>query len=221
MEAHFLDPGCALLILLSTLLTAPWAGSKAFTVEEQLASAFACYYWSLSLISTAAAQHGQRWSEFFLPIATCRNILCLCSHAMLAIAFWDETIPFSPSHREERFMEQHFSRCKDGFRGTPSLKCGILGTTRCHLQQSKVQWGNTGVNFYKKTLPMDDVRAIAQQSLEDVLELQAMITVNGSTEEIRRCLDTWWHTLGPALVGEAPTDPHGHLFVKGRHTWFY
>ena len=72
---------------------------------------------------------------------TCQNLLGLCGHAVHSLLFWQQgqshDTPYYPRAREERICEHHFSRIKDRFRGTPSLKQGLLGTFRTHLTQMK------------------------------------------------------------------------------------
>lgn len=199
---HFLDPGCTLLILLSSLLTAPWAASGAFSPTQQISNAFACYYWTLILVSACWKRHGRQWSQFLLPIQTVRGILSLCSHSILSVSFWEPAIPFRPASREERFMEAHFSRCKQGWRGTPTLKCGLMGTTKIHLEQSKFSWKSSGTNLFHEGLPAAVVSQLAKEALKDACSLQSSISINITPDEVRATLNEWWDNHGPALVGE-------------------
>ena len=70
LTGHWLDPGCVLLQLLSGLISSGWAGSKAFTPEQQLENAFGAYYWMLILVADSTRKRGREWPSVFLPRVT-------------------------------------------------------------------------------------------------------------------------------------------------------
>ena len=114
---------------------------QGFTLEQQLSNAFSSFYWLLLNIAYTQKTFGKQWQVRWLARRTCQNLLGLCGHAVHSLLFWQQgrlhDTPYYPRAREERICEHHFSRIKDRFRGTPSLKQGLLGTFRTHLTQMK------------------------------------------------------------------------------------
>ena len=93
------------------------------------------YYILLLCYHASVKEAGRLWNRRFMPLTTLKNLCYACAHSIIACTNWDPSTPWRPASRTEAPCEYHFAQVKKHYRGNPSVKDGILGCQRAHLDQ--------------------------------------------------------------------------------------
>lgn len=179
-----LDHGAMVAMLLSALVSAGWhaAGSDLRVV---FGDSMTAYYLLMMSLMRAMKKHGTAWARNFLPLTTLKTLAYVTAHAALACCHWPADVEWRPRARVETLCEFYFSSVKRPFRGSPSLKDGILGCHFHHMQQLRqsanfIQSPRKG-EFVTKICPRE-AAALAEESLKRASDFVAWISVNQDFE---------------------------------------
>ena len=94
------------------------------------------YYFLLLNLASARTRHSKKEAaKAFLPVRTTVILLQLSAHAAITLLHWPHSVPHDGRCRQEARIEQHFSRVKSHAKGQPSLKEGVYGTAKAHLEE--------------------------------------------------------------------------------------
>ena len=124
--------GLGVATLVSALISSVGEGSAGSSCSERFSNAATGYF--LVLINTASAQrlYASAWQEHFLHGTTVRNVAHYMAGAMLACL--TDLVP-DGSIFAEKVCEHHFSKVKQPWRGTPSLRECIYSTQSVHVEK--------------------------------------------------------------------------------------
>lgn len=124
---HVLEAGCTIAIFIQSLLMSGWSAAGPYEIKDIFAQSLAAYYMLLLASRRSVKLHKRKWSAFYLPATTLRNLLCVAVHCCLACLFWPADLHWRPRARTELPAEVHFGAIKRWFRGQPSIKAGYGG----------------------------------------------------------------------------------------------
>ena len=171
-------------MLLSALVSSGWhaAGSDLRVV---FGNSMVGYYLLMMSLMQAIKEHGPAWSRNFLPLTTLKTLVYVTAHAALACCHWPEDIEWRPRARVETMCEYFFSSIKRPFRGSPSLKDGILGCHHHHMQHLREsahfrQLPRKGT--YVTKISPDEAASLAEASLKQASDFLGWISVNQDFE---------------------------------------
>ena len=121
----------------------------------------------------------------------------------------------APRYFAEKVCEHHYSACKAGFRGTPSVRDGIIGTHRAHLNQlrSSVPPAPSPVSSSAEDgeLPMLRFHALFSTALRTSAFFFSCIVEGRSAKSITTELGLWWHSEGYSILGGQGSSDHVEL----------
>ncbi|CAE7258474.1 unnamed protein product [Symbiodinium sp. CCMP2592] len=193
--------GCVMMCFVSALLSSPWEGGTDLSEEERFLNASLCYFVCLLNRMQASARHGSDWSEHFLPTATLKNVLHSNISAMVAAVFIPTGTSVDPRSYAEKIAEHRFSAIKAPFRGTPSLRDGVLGSHLAHLRQFRDGFVAPPPKPATR-LPLNKAQKLLECSLADAITLQSWITMDTSEATLRKDFQSWWKSTGRKLVSK-------------------
>jgi hypothetical protein len=131
-----LATGAHLLGLVVSLLTSGSEGGADLSPGLRFLHAITAYYLLILNVHNAVQKRGRlQWEEAFLPLTTVRNASLNCMQVMWVALFADGSM--RPEVFAEQQQERHYGRIKSFFRGMPSIRDGVMGTQKLHLQQMR------------------------------------------------------------------------------------
>ena len=158
----------------SSLVVSAWTASGDFTLRESVANALQAYY--LLLIQTMAAmeKYGKKWSRFWLPSQTVRNLCDLAGHFVISARFWPSDLPWRPKARQEAAIEQYFGRVKSHTRGSPTAKDGVFGMQMTHARLLNEAHSLQDINYGGvAAVTESELQTIAEKALDWACTFQA------------------------------------------------
>ena len=179
--------GVHMLLLVSALLSAGWEAGGDLSAEERFLNASLCYFVVLMNRARAALIHGVQWATRFLPQITCRNVCQACVFAMQLAIWLPTTASFSSHAFAEKCCEQHFSRLKAGFQGTPSVRDAVLAACKVHMQNFRETFlkPQTSQSQHSR-ISHKRAQELLEVSFQDALSLQCWICSGVSRTKIQK-----------------------------------
>ena len=176
--------GAHVMILVSALLSAAWEGGGELCAEERFLNASLCYFVVLLNRARAALVHGVEWTTRFLPQITCRNVCQACVCAMQLAIWLPNRVSFSSRAFAEKCCEQHFSRLKAGFQGTPSVRDAVLSACKVHMQNFREAFVKPQTQHSR--ISRKRAQELLEVSFQDAVSLQSWICVGVSRDKIQK-----------------------------------
>ena len=97
--------------------------------------ACAAYHLLILGVHNAVRKRGRlQWESALFPLATVRNA-SLNAVQVMKTCLWGAAV--DPSIMAEHQQERHYGRIKGHFKGSPSLRDGVMGVQKTHLQQMR------------------------------------------------------------------------------------
>ena len=191
--------GCHVHQLLGALFASITTASKGYSKQELASNAFSLYYLVMLHLCRNYGRFREDGGRHSLSITTVRNIAYLASHC----------VSMTQSHHEHRQLqelavEQHFSRIKGFFRGTPAVKDCLTGIALDAMQQlrelSKLpvdhNFDDKRTDQQRDGLTMSELGKIAKQSLACCCQFQAMISIDCAVDDVYSHFCAWYPGRG-------------------------
>ena len=208
MKRDWCSLGCHLYALLGGLISACSTSSHAFSRREQAINSFTLHYLCMLHLSFNRKKFKSAWAQHTLALTTIRSISSMCAACVSTCKTGLE-----PLALQELRIEHHFGNVKGRFKGTPTLKDGLLGTSCEHARQvrdlSKLTAAEVVTDFTtqdRAPLSSGALEKIATQSCASAIQLFCMVSVDLSPDEAYAELRTWWSREGARLMGEIQAD---------------
>ena len=195
--------GCHMMMLVSALLSAAWEAGSGLTAVERFRNCTLCYFLILLNRCRAALVHGTEWKSRFLPQVTIKNMCHGCVFAMQLAMHLPRGARCDPHAFGEKVIEQHFGRIKSGWKGTPSIRDGVLSTCRLHLENCRRPL--LLPDTVSSTITQHQAERLLDESYQDAVLLQSWITVDQSAAQITKGFDAWFKKNGRSLLASAKT----------------
>ena len=159
-------------------------GAHVMCAEERFLNASLCYFVVLLNRARAALVHGVEWTTRFLPQITCRNVCQACVCAMQLAIWLPNRVSFSSRAFAEKCCEQHFSRLKAGFQGTPSVRDAVLSACKVRMQNFREAFIKPQTQHSR--ISHKRAQELLEVSFQDAVSLQSWICVGVSRDKIQK-----------------------------------
>ena len=191
--------GLGVATLVSALISSVGEGSAGSSCSERFSNAAMGYF--LVLINTASAQrlYASAWQEHFLHGTTVRNVAHYMAGAMLACL--TDLVP-DGSIFAEKVCEHHFSKVKQPWRGTPSLRECIYSTQSVHVENSRKVLPKMSDQTKPKMPGLDPSEAsrLFLEAYNSAALFQSWIQHDQRPQDVKENFELWWHKTGSAFL---------------------
>ncbi|CAE7223678.1 unnamed protein product [Symbiodinium sp. CCMP2592] len=175
--------------LLGGLLASVTTASRGFSKHELAANSFSLYFMTMLHVCRNYGRFRDDARQHTLSLTTARNIAYLAGHCVAMCQSQHE-------HRQlqELAVEQHFSRIKGCYRGTPAIKDCVTGIAVDAMKQlrelnklpSDHNFDDQAPDQDRAGLPMSELVGIAKQALAASCQLYAWISIDCTVDDIYR-----------------------------------
>ena len=199
LEPHWGNLGNQIYLLVSALASGATEAAENLSPTSRLVNATACYSLLLLGVWQARRLHGAAWSSFFLPIQTVKNLSLMCVQSMSIAVACPPDCDLWPNKFSEKVSEQHYSRIKSPFHGSPSIRDGITGTQLAHTRQLR-SLDPEPAKLQHDRLEKKDAARLASKCWSECYKFQAWICCDLSCDEIEACFNEWWIEEGEQML---------------------
>lgn len=163
-----------------------------------------------SVAAECSASERPAWNKlgnFFLPAATLKNSCRICIFSILHCIYGEKYT--SPRYFSEKIAEWHYSRVKKEFRGSPSIREGVMATQKQHLCNLKSQPSPPTLPTSDMEAPLSLQRAqhLVREALKASCLFQSFITVQQVPSDVAKELKEWWQSFGHSLFTKDTCQP--------------
>ena len=149
-------------------------------------------------LSQAQLKWGKAWETHYLPAATIKNAARACQMAILHSVLAEDNA--CAKHFAEKISEHHYAAIKSSFSGNPSIRDGVLGTQKKHLENLRSPLPqHPGASAKQERLCAQKATEICTAALKLSCCFQAYISWDKLPQELFLDLESWWKTSGQAF----------------------
>ena len=202
--------------MLAALFASFTTGSRGYSKREHAVNSFTLYFILLLHLAENKLKHGRDAACVSLSAVTVKNMVCACAHA-INCAMTDT----EPQTIQELGVENWFSMIKGAYRGSPTVKDGLLGSASVTLKQI-AELRKVSPEMLCQKLATEESRdgldeamlqTLSAQGCRTAIEWYCYVSVDLTPDDAMSHLQKWFETQGPAFFG-VPTEtdqPAGHV----------
>ena len=182
--------------LLAGLLASISTASKGFSKKELATNGFTLYYLVALHLWYNRTRHGSSWAKFSLEPGH------RAQHGILGSTLHPCCDGASePRQLQELAIESHFSRIKDGFRGTPAVKDGVRGIAVDGAKQlaelrARPDFSQEQTQQPREGLSRAELARCSKEALSAACLFQTMITIDQTAAEVYQSFRKWFQGSG-------------------------
>eukprot|EP00930_Biecheleria_cincta_P069455 TRINITY_DN57199_c0_g1_i1.p1 TRINITY_DN57199_c0_g1~~TRINITY_DN57199_c0_g1_i1.p1 ORF type:complete len:915 (-),score=172.22 TRINITY_DN57199_c0_g1_i1:21-2657(-) len=199
------SPGWTVWVYIVSVCYGCWIASQLFTTQELYTNSLVGYYILLLVVMQSHSQARVHWERDAMAKTTLVNMLLMLIALVIRCRKWPGDVPFEPCKTMEDTAEEHFSQVKEGCRGNPSPKDGVLGTQRKHLRHMLAVDKDENSGLPEKTrfverLSETEWAKLSEKALITACAFWAMLSVGVTADDVRKELTHWYHEFGKHLL---------------------